>query len=310
MRNKELFVNESIAIIMAAESGYAHDGFEKAGYSVYCSYKHVGFFLRCIRELYFKIPFLPQTLWYDKKIEKIQPKYIIVRDAIISRKYLLWLQSVFPNAQINFMYENMIGKAKHIIPSMIPDGIRVWTYDKFDSQKYEIRLKKSLPYFSEFVVDKGTTIYDVLFVGRDKGRGDWLHEFECFLNKRGYKTKFVITADSKYSKRKPYYQNEVSYNTIAEWMSHTKCIINVGMKNQQGITIRDLECLFNKIKLITTNEHIKEAYFYNPDNIFVLNENNWEDVPEFLNKKYNDGIEIDMDIHSVHTMVTEIIEAK
>ena len=305
-KHKEAATTENTAIIMAAESGYAFEGFSSSNYKVFCSYKHIGIILRCLRELWFKIGFLTQTPWYDKRILNYNPQYIIIRDAIITRKYLLWLQKQFPEAQINFMYENMVGKAKHLRPNEVPDGIRVWTYDKNDSIKYGIRLKQSMPYFSNFIVPKENPLYDVLFVGRDKGRGDWLHEFDLFLQDRGYKTKFVITKDSIYSKRKNYYQSEVPYSTIAEWISHAKCIINVGMDNQYGVTIRDLECLFNRIKMITTNAHIKEVYFYNPNNIFVLSKSNWDEVPMFLEKEYDNSVVIDQKLHSVQMMISEM----
>ena len=304
--NKVVATKENTAIVMAEESGYSHNGYVKAGYKVFCAYNHVGIILRCVRELCFKICFLPKTVWYDKHIIDANPEFIIIKDAIITRAYLLWLQKRFPQAQINFMYENMIGKAKHIRPSDIPSNIRIWTYDKYDSEKYGIRLKHTMQYFSEYVLEKGEIEYDVLFVGRDKGRGDWLHRFDGFLQEKGFRTKFIITKDRRYSKNKTYYQKEVPYETIAKWIAHTRCIINVGMENQQGITVRDLECLFNRIKMITTNEHIKDVYFYKPNNIFVLNSDNWEAVPAFLESAYDDSVIINDSIHSVSTMIEEM----
>jgi hypothetical protein len=49
-------------------------------------------------------------------------------------------QKKFPSAQINYIYANMIGKARHIFPNKIPDTIRVWTYEIHDSKKYKINL--------------------------------------------------------------------------------------------------------------------------------------------------------------------------
>lgn len=304
--NTRIASYDNTAVIMAAESGYAYDGYKAANYNVFCSYKYVGLFLRCIREVYFKLTFLPQTIWYDKKIVSFNPKYIIIRDAIITKKYLEWLQCVFPNSQINFMYENMVGKARHIMPEQMPKGIRVWTYDAGDSEKYKINLYRTEPYFSSYVMPKGNVKYDVLFVGRDKGRGDWLIELEKYLNEKGYKTKFIITKDTKLSKKKPYYKKEVPYSQIADWVSHAKCIINVAMPGQKGLSVRDYESVFNRVKLITTNESIKDAYFYNPRNIFILTKDNWGDIPDFLNKPYDDSVTIDMNLHSVDAMIREV----
>lgn len=304
--NIVMATRDNTAIVMAAESGYAYDGYKSENYNVFCSYKHIGLFLRCVREIYFMIPFLPQTIWYDKKIISFNPKFIIIRDAIITKQYLVWLQRVFPNSQINFVYENMVGRAKHIMPNQIPKGIRIWTYDSGDSETYLLNLTKTMAYFSSFIMPKGDVKYDVLFVGKDKGRGDWLIELEKYLNQKGYRTKFIITKDTKLSREKPYYKKEVPYSQIADWVSHSRCIINVSMPGQKGITVRDMESLFNKVKLITTNESIKDVSFYNPRNIFIITKENWGDIPNFLDDEYDDSISIDLSLHSVDAVIRKL----
>ena len=47
-----------------------------------------------------------------------------------------------------------------------------------------------------------------------------------------------------------------------------------------------MEALFFEKKLITNNKDIKNYDFYNPSNIFILGENNIEDIKEFINKPY------------------------
>ena len=47
-----------------------------------------------------------------------------------------------------------------------------------------------------------------------------------------------------------------------------------------------MEALFLEKKLITNNKDIKNYDFYNPSNIFILGENNIEDIKEFINKPY------------------------
>lgn len=303
----EIASRDNTAIIIASESEYGFEGYKASGYKVFCSYNRIGFFLRCVRRIFFRLSLLPQTIWYDKEIISCSPKFIIVMEPTITKKYIEWLQCVFPNSQINFVYANMVGRATNqVLPSQVPTGIRVWTYDPGDSETYKINLVRTMAYFPSYVAPKGNVRYDVLFVGRDKGRGDWLIELEKYLNQKGYRTNFVITKDTKLSKRKPYYQKMVSYNQIADWVAHSRCIINVAMPGQKGITIRDMESLFNGVKLITTNEYIKDAYFYNPRNVFILTKNNWEDLPKFLNEPYDDSVVIDMSIHSVDALIKEI----
>lgn len=293
-------------IVMSATAGYSYTGFVSEGYRVFVAYKKVSTVLRVLRELCFRVPFMPKKIWYDQEILRINPKYIIIRDAIITRNYLEWLKEHFPKVQMNFLYENMIGKARHLIPEKIPDGIRIWTYDSYDSEKYNIRLKRTSCYFPYYVKEKKRVKYDILFVGRDKGRGKMLLDLKEYLEEKGLKTKFVITSNGKFAKKKKYYQSEVPYEQIATWVSESRSVLNVVMENQHGITVRDMECLFNKVKLITTNKNIKQAEFYNDNNIYILDDNNWDGLLGFIKSEYDDTKETDLNKCSAEMMIEEI----
>ena len=55
---------------------------------------------------------------------------------------------------------------------------------------------------------------------------------------------------------------------------------------QSGVTLRSIEAiLFNK-KLITTNKSIKKYDFYNPNQIFILENENYSDIIKFLHTKF------------------------
>lgn len=294
------------AIIMAATGGYSFEGFLSEGYKVFSSYRGSNnLILRILREICFRVFFFPKSIWYNKDILDFKPQYIIIRDSIITKNYLLWLIKMLPNTQINFLYENMVGKANHLFPSQIPDKVRVWTYDEYDSSKYGIRLKKTSSYFPQYVKKSDHKIYDVLFVGKDKGRGEMLLQLEDYLKSKGLKTKFLITPDGRFSRKKKYYSKEVSYDQISKWVSESKSVINITMKNQKGMTVRDLECIFNKVKLITNNNNIINFDFYSPENVFILNDENWDELPQFILEKYDDT-SINLDDYSTKRMVEEI----
>lgn len=293
---------ENTAMIMAGE-GFRYDGCKSEGYKVFKPYKGKGIINRIIREVFFRCPFLPDEVWYRKDIIDENIDYIIVFDAIITSKYLEWLCSHFPSAQINFKYENLIGKARHIMPDAVPAGIRIWTYDRGDSERYGIRLYDSYIYFKAFIKQKLPPQYDVFFVGRDKGRGDRLVEFEKKLNEAGIKTKFVITADGRFSRRKKYYQPELSYDEVLDYLSKSKAVLNITMPGQTGITVRDSESVFQEIKLITTNKDIIRADFYNSSNVFILDQWDPAGMREFLDLEY---IRPEEDLKDKHTMETAV----
>ncbi len=277
---------QNTLIIMAAEGGFPFDGFAAEGYHTVSAYKTTNLLSRLMREICFRIPLLPKEIWYNQEIKNYRPEYIYIRDAIITKKFLLWLQCLFPKAQINFCYENLVLHARHLMPDEIPEGIRVWTYDPSDSKKYNIRLKKVISYFHCYLKESKEKKYDILFVGRDKGRGDWLKKLESFLKKNGLRTKFLITADGKYSKKKSYYEEPVSYDQVSDWVAESKALLNVGMQGQEGVTLRDIESYFNQIKLVTTNKNIRNTEIYHEKNTFFLSGDNWSELVQFLKQDY------------------------
>lgn len=77
----------------------------------------------------------------------------------------------------------------------------------------------------------------------------------------------------------------------------SKCILDAPQAGQRGLTIRTIECLGAKRKLITTNTDVKNYDFYRETNILVFQgevDNNstfftkeYEDVPEEIYHKYS-----------------------
>lgn len=74
---------------------------------------------------------------------------------------------------------------------------------------------------------------------------------------------------------------------LMEIFEKSKCILDSPQEGQTGLTIRTIECLGAKRKLITTNQDIKNYDFYNNNNILIFDGevNNYK---EFFKKEYVD----------------------
>ena len=293
-----MYLLDNVLIIMAG-GGMMHDGFVASGYTVCQPYKDYNIYMRILRELNQLLHILKKDFFYDKKILKYHPKHILIYDPLITLDYLRWLKKIFPETSIHFLYRNMVGKAHHLKPEELPSWIDVWTYDGYDSRKYHIKQYDGF-YFPVFCKPaRKVKDIDVLFIGRDKGRAVFLLDLEKKLKMMGLKTKFIITKSTRFSFPKSFYQKMISYNEICNLISRSKSILNVTMKFQEGLSMRDFEALFNATKLITTNENIKNAPFYNKNNIFILQNRNQVSIPEFINLKY---IPIDDTIRSLYSV--------
>jgi len=297
---------DRIAIITPAK-GFFYEAPQREGYKVFNPYVEHNLFERVLRELCFRLPFLPHKIWFDKRIAKENPQYVLISDPLITREYLEWLHELFPNAQLNYTYTNMVGKAKHLLPSEIPTYYRIWTYDSYDSEKYGLRLSKTDSYFKNYVKPKEPTQYDVIYVGSDKGRGEYLLQLESKMKEIGLRTKFLIVADGRLSKRKSYYHKWVEYEEIIDMIVKSKSILNVALENQKGITMRDMESLFFDVKLLTTNKNIKNTYIYHPNNVFFIDGLNIDGLKEFMSLPHIRISEDIKDSHSYDNYIEEII---
>lgn len=269
------------SLIITAKRGYTTQGLRKVGYTVLYPYRDKTFLGRCLREVWFRLG-LPESVWYNKAVTKLEPKHITVQDPQITRAYLLWLQKKFPDITLHFQYDNLVGRARHLRPDQIPEGIDASTYDAADSEKYGLRLRGSGGYFPDYIGKKRPTKYDVFFVGKDKGRGEYLMDLQKQMQELGLKTKFIITADGRFSKRKPYYSRSIPYEKVIEYDNESRAILNVTMPGQVGATMRDYESVYNQVKLITTNPHIRDFDIYKEENVFILGERDLSELPAFL----------------------------
>ena len=166
--NGDIQMKDSVVFI-TARANYVVHGLKNDGYTVIRPYKGRTIIGRILREVWFRLH-LPERVWYSKTEDR---DHYIIQDPLITKKYLIWLREMHPNSKIYFMYGNMVGNAKHLLPDEIPSSISVWTYDPHDAKKYGINLYEG-GYSRSFIGKKKQVKYDVVYVGADKGRGEYL----------------------------------------------------------------------------------------------------------------------------------------
>lgn len=115
------------------------------------------------------------------------------------------------------------------------------------------------------------------------------------------KLKFIyhkLTApEYRKAKLSDFMMEKVSTQEIAEIFQQSKCVLDAPQAGQTGLTIRTIECLGSKRKLITTNADIKSYDFYHESNVLVydgkIDKNsafftqNFEELPNVIYKKYS-----------------------
>lgn len=308
-KDKKDTINKEDILFVTAETGYGKIGLEKGGYHVLHPYGYRTIIGRVILEVLVRLN-APQTFIFNKKILKNKYRYIIVEDSIITKQFLIWIRKKNPDSRIIFKYTNMIGKAHHILPQDVPNEIEIWTYDKHDSDKYGIKLSKCGGYPTYFIGEKREKKYDIMYVGKDKGRSEEILYLQNKFEKLGLKTKFLIMPTTRVSKKKGFYSKPISYEEVIKLVTESRAILNITLPNQQGATLRDYESIFNEVKLITTNKNIKSFDFYDPNNIFVLKEDNLNDLPRFIHEAYRTLDSTIVNKYSLDMAIVEMLNSE
>lgn len=211
---------------------------------------------------------------WKKNIRKYE-KFIIF-ESLYNKKISKTIKKQNPNCKVIIYFWNHINNTnKYILKDTNIDEF--WTFDKEDAIKY--KMKYNPQFYTKMIIlnNKKNIINDIVFLGRPKDRKNYILNIARLLKKQKLRLNFKIIENEK---------EFIKYDKYLDMVSESKCILDYNQDGQSGLTLRPMEALFFEKKLITNNRDIKNYDFYNPSNIFILGENNIEDIKEFINKPY------------------------
>lgn len=160
------------------------------------------------------------------------------------------------------------------------------TFDKNDAEKYDFIF---LPLFFDIKTDNSSLVKDIdvsCVCTVKKGKYKELmqlkkcfeNEFNCFFyfylqSKLVYLYYKIFDKDFRKAKLSDFNFKRLSYSENIDILKRSKVVIDVQMKDQNGLTMRTFESLALKSKLVTTNSSISCYDFYDTQNIFIFNNN-------------------------------------
>lgn len=193
--------------------------------------------------------------------------------------YLLWNTLKYSGGPVGYemsAHFDALMKMKEIF------DFEIISFDRDDCQKYGLRFQNQFAY--KFDMPPTDEQYDLIFIGRDKGR---LEELEKILtSNRNLKAFIRIFPDKgkQYtSSIRPYLlQHFLPYKEVVSLLCSSRCIVDLVQEGQNGLTWRPLEAMFYGKKLITNYKNIKRYDFYHPDNVFILGKNDLDTLEDFV----------------------------
>lgn len=225
---------------------------------------------------------------WQKDIDKTD--IFIIFDSHYMREVAKYIKKINPNSKIYFYFWNLIDEHnKHFLNENIIDEF--WTFDKEDARKYNIHYNPQF-YAKNISIENKPNVVDTFFLGREKDRKEIVSIIDSKLQSRNINSRIYLI---------PNQSTLFSYDTYLDKISESKSILDIVNPNQSGLTLRVMESLFFKKKLITNNLFINEYDFYNSQNIFILGKDREEDLHDFINSNYidvDDSIVTSYDYHN------------
>lgn len=246
--------------------------------------------------------------YYNKIIkETLQKEYdyvFFIKGESISASNVRRLKRFHPEANFIIYHWDSIANNSNA-QNLLPYFDRVFSFDKIDCERLGLHFLPlfytpdyaNIPYYDKEIK------YDMLFVGTTHSdRYKLVKRIEEQIIKMGglCLTWFYFPSKILYYKMKiqnsylrqipvhTFHFKPMSKELLLQLYAGSRIIIDVQHPKQTGLTMRCIETLGAKRKLITTNYYITEYDFYNPDNILVV-DRNLPYVPEkFLNEPYRD----------------------
>lgn len=251
------------------------------GYHTDVIIKDTNKLLKPFRRLCLKNNNFLNKLWLTDVFNKLDNYEVIIINMNRFTKYLPEIiHNKYPDLKVIAWYWNTVDNS-NFDKKIDNPNIEYYSFDKSDCEKYGF--KYNTQYYCDTNIVSKDKDSDVYFIGLPKGREEIINDFKNKAEQKGIKCNFKIIES---------YDDYLSYEIVKQETSRSKAVLEINKSDQNGLTLRSLESLFLEVKLITNNPNIKNYPFYNKNNIFILDEDNYDGLYDFINSPYDDSVNI------------------
>ena len=249
------------------------------------------------------------------KGEKFDLFVTILGDFYLNHDHIMMFKNALPDTRFVYYAWDSISNYPNIL-EFADEFDEKLSFDPHDAEKYNF---KFLPLFYRNSYEEADIEYDYSAImtfhynkaggykralsamGKDKVGFNYLYYFD----KGRYNFNKLLHPGAFKNIPKDYFKfSTIDKKSVNHVIGASKAVIDIPLARQNGLTIRVFEIIRQNKKIITSNKDIKQYNFYSPENIFVLEENNY--IPEeFWTTpcKYN---EKDVSMFSLETFCSQL----
>lgn len=99
----------------------------------------------------------------------------------------------------------------------------------------------------------------------------------------------------------------LSLENSNEIMAASNIVVDYTHLSQTGFTMRTCEAIGHRCKLVTNNKLVKEADFYNENNVYIYDVDNFQIPESFINSPYQELSKEIYERYSISNWIKEII---
>lgn len=263
-------------------------------------------------KIFFRLPvFSIFSYGFLDKISKVNK--IIIFDSAYNWLLGIFLVKFLRKKNVYLYYWNPISKmyprsGKKMVLNA-KKMLRVFSFDHADCLKFKLEyapIVYSKDVLVELEKDNCQKLeYDLFFLGLQKDRYEHLMYIYNKYFKGKLKCKIIIIGkeDSAVDSDFNFSRKRYSYEQYLQFVKKSKAILDIPQEGQDGLTLRNVESIFLKKKLITTKLNIEKYDFYNPRNIFIIGKDDPQNLKSFIESEY---IELDENIKKKYELETWI----
>jgi hypothetical protein len=195
----------------------------------------------------------------------------------------------FTKRYIAYLYDsNKRNPVEHLLKTNLFDTI--FSFDDEDVQQFNLKKLNNYIYFEkQHPIESEKIKYDVFTISSIDERLAILNKIAIQLTKRNSTFNFLLIGKSEPADK----HEKINFSTkrknqeeVHSLIKESNIVLDILREDQTGLSFRIFEAMGFQKKIITTNKHIKNYDFYNPNNILVINPENPKISKKFLEKPY------------------------
>ena len=172
---------------------------------------------------------------------------------------------------------------------------KLYSFQREDCQAFGLRFNSTMYALPPpgLLPEAPEILCDVLFLGVPKDRLPLLRALYGALREMGLRACFQIGLTGLEEGVEPEATEGwritrlwVDYLEYLHWVQQSRALLDLYQAIQTGYSLRVMEHIFFGKKLVTDNAVIKYAEFYHPDNIFLLQEDDMQSLPAWLERPF------------------------